>query len=608
MKKIIIILALVSVSIVFYSFNNNDPKPTPNSAATYIGTQGCICHNSGYITPWKASLHGQIHMQPNAGTVRPPWTGNVSMGASYGNANVSLSLVGSTYKATLNPSSGTPVTYDILYTYGGGYKQRYLVTIGLSNYMLPIQWNLTKYLAFGTGSWATYNPGNWFNANGTLKTINNAFRVKSYDKNCAGCHVTGTTITKNVVGPDTSWTAGWAHGTDTTNNKVGCETCHGPGSEHASAPGTGNIFGPAKMNAAGLQRQQEVCGQCHMRSSSTNFTYEYPWKESVDSIYQPGNVLANYIPVWQNFFNAVGGPGVWPDTLTSRQHHQQWQDMSYSSHNNVMNCYKCHDPHKTVNGLPHQLKLSASDNSICLQCHTNFGSPGSPNIPVIRNHTKHTYDPTNTSQSGGTSNCVTCHMTKTAITAVAYDISSHNFKIVKPIKTLQKLGVSSPTLGMLNTCSAGCHRNPNSGAGTGNVPALGVGTDATLTNWKEPTDSLLADTLNRFFNRQIWTVGIRQLSTTIPDNFNLGQNYPNPFNPSTKINFTIYKAEFVSIKIFDLLGKDVFALVGEKMTPGNYVVNWESVNYEGSSVPSGVYFYRISAGDFMDTKKMMLVR
>jgi predicted CXXCH cytochrome family protein len=603
MKKLLLLTVALAAGLLSYSFNNDDSK-----AAGYVGTQACICHSSTHINPWKATLHAQIHMLPSAGTIRPPWTGNVNMGASYGNATVSLSLIGNVYKATLNPSSGTPVTYDIVYTYGGGYKQRYLVKIGLSYYMLPIQWNLTKYLTFGTGSWASYNPGNWFNASGTLKTIDNAFRKKSYDKNCIGCHVTGTKIAKNVTGSDTSWVGGWANNNDTTNIKIGCESCHGPGSDHASDPAPENIFGPTRMNSAGLQRQQELCGQCHMRSSSTNFTYEYAWKESVDSAYQPGNVLANYIPQWQNFFNAVGGPGVWPDTMTSRQHHQQWQDMSYSAHNNLINCYKCHDPHESVNGLPHQLKLSAQDNSICLQCHTNFGTIGNPNINAIRSHTKHTYDPTNANQSGGTSRCVTCHMTKTAITANAYDISSHNWKVVRPIKTLQKLGISSPTLGMLNTCAVGCHRNPGSASGTSNVPALGVGNDATLTNWKEPTDSLLADTLNRWMNRQIWTVGIQQVSNEVPVNFKLSQNYPNPFNPSTKIGFTVPNSEFVSIKIFDITGREIFTLVGQNMTPGNYVVNWEGVDNRGESVTSGVYFYRMNSGNYVETKKMMLVR
>jgi predicted CXXCH cytochrome family protein len=604
MKKLLLMFSLAIVIVLSYAFYEDDPK---DLVPGYVGTQGCVCH-SAYITSWKTTLHSQIHMTPGPNTVRPGWTGSINMGSSYGNATVSLTLVGNTYKATLNPSSGSPVTYDILYTYGGGWKQRYLVKISQSLYILPIQYNLAGYQNNSSGSWITYNPGNWFNTDGTLKAIDNAFRKKAYDKNCSGCHITGNDITKVISGPDTSWTSTWANSSDTTNNKTGCETCHGPGSDHVSAPSTSNIFGPTRMQAAGLQRQQEVCGQCHFRGASPNLTYEYPWKESVDSIYQPGQVLANYIAPWQNYFNVLGGPGVWPDTMTARQHHQQWQDMSYSPHNNIMNCYKCHDPHQIVNGLPHQLKLSSDSNNVCLQCHTNFGNVGNPNISAITAHTKHSYDPLNQNQTGGASRCVNCHMSKVAITAFAYDISSHSWRIIPPVKTLQKLGVSSPTQGMANTCAIGCHRNPGSASGTGNVPNLGVGTDPTLTNWREPTDSLLADTLNRWYIRQNWPIGVKNISGEIPDKYILNQNYPNPFNPNTKINFSLPKTEFVTMIIYDITGRVVYKLIGEKLTAGNYTYNWNSINNDGDYVSSGVYFYRITAGDFIESKKMILVR
>jgi len=601
MKKIILSFTSVAVLVISLSFTGGSDNPAP----TYVGTQACICHNSTHITPWKNTLHSQIHMTPGPATVRPSWTGSVSMGSSFSNATVSLSLVGNVYKATLNPTSGSPVTYDIVYTYGGGYKQRYLIKIAQTLFIIPIQYNLVGYLNNSSGTWASYNAGNWFNADGTLKAIDNAFRKKAYDKNCGSCHMTGWKVQKNVSGADTSWVGSWANSNDTTNNKVGCENCHGPGSDHIAGPTTQNIFGPTKMNAAGLQRQQEVCGQCHFRGSSTGFTYEYPWKESVDSAYTPGNVLSNYIAPWQNYPNVLGGPGTWPDTLTARQHHQQWQDLSYSAHNTQMNCYRCHEPHKTTSNK-HQLKLSSDSNSVCIQCHTNFGTVGNPNITAITAHTKHSYDPLNNSQTGGASRCVTCHMSKVAITALAYDISSHNFKIVRPVKTLQKLGVSSPTLGMLNSCAVSCHRNPS--GSTANVPALGVGTDATLTDWRQPTDSTLADTLNRWFNRQNWVIGINQISTEVPDRYILSQNYPNPFNPNTLITFSVPKSENVIVKVFDILGREIYTLVNERLTRGKYSVNWRSINYDGDYVASGVYFYRITAGDYIDTKKMILVR
>ncbi|MBI5402998.1 MAG: T9SS type A sorting domain-containing protein [Ignavibacteriae bacterium] len=595
MKFILTVLVLLGLTTGIYAQN-------------YVGTGACRTCHSGNFNEWKTTLHSQIHMNPVAGNFRPNWTGSVSMGASYGNATVSLSIDAGLYKATLNPSSGTPATYEIKYTYGGGYKQRYLVLIASNYYMLPIQWNLKGYLDNSSGAWASYNPGNWFNADGTLKAINNAFRTKSYEKNCIGCHMVGYKPVKQVSGSDTTWLSGWANSNDTLSNKVGCENCHGAGSTHISGPNKNNIFGPQNMTAAGLQRQQEVCGQCHIRSSSTGKTYEYPWKESVDSIYRPGLVLSNFIAPWQQFFNAVGGPGVWPDTMTARQHHQQWQDMSYSNHNNFMNCYtQCHDPH-TPTSFPHQLKKSYANNDLCLQCHTTFGTVGNPNIAKITQHTKHSYDPANTNGSGGTSNCVKCHMTKVAVTANSYDIASHNFKIVRPIKTLQKLGVSSPTLGMLNTCAVSCHRNPNTSAGTGNVPTLGVGTDATLTDWRQTTDSLLADTLNRWFNRQIWTVSVQNITSNIPSGFELMQNYPNPFNPSTEIRFSIPKNDLVSIKIYDIAGREVYNLLNQKLNAGTYSVKWNGINDIGENVSSGVYFYRMVSNDFAMTKKMILVK
>ena len=601
MKKVILLFSAVLALLISLSFTGGTDDPAP----TYVGTQACICHLATHVTPWKSTLHSQIHMTPGPETVRPSWTGSINMGASYGNATVSLSLVGNVYKVTLNPSSGPAVTYDVVYTYGGGWKQRYLVKISNSYYIPPIQYNLVKYLNNTSGNWITYNPGNWFNADGTLKSIDNAFRKKSYDKNCGGCHMTGWGIQKQVSGSDTSWVGSWAGSNDTTNNKVGCEACHGPGSDHVAGPTNQNIFGPNRMNAAGLQRQQEVCGQCHFRGASTNLTYEYPRKESVDSAYTPGNVLSNYIAPWLNYPNQLGGPGVWPDTMTARQHHQQWQDLSYSAHNTQMNCYRCHDPHKTT-ASGHQIRLSNDSNSICIQCHTNFGTVGNPNIAAITAHTKHSYDPLNAGQTGGTSRCSKCHMSLTAITAFAYDIHSHNWKVVRPVKTLQKLGVSSPTLGMLNSCAVSCHRNP--AGSTANVPALGVGTDATLTDWRQSTDSTLADTLNRWFNRQNWVIGIKQISTEVPDMFSLGQNYPNPFNPATLITFIVPKAENVIVKVYDITGREVYTLVNERLTRGKYSVNWRSINYDGDYVASGVYFYRIHAGDFVDTKKFILLK
>jgi len=98
-------------------------------------------------------------------------------------------------------------------------------------------------------------------------------------------------------------------------------------------------------------------------------------------------------------------------------------------------------------------------------------------------------------------------------------------------------------------------------------------------------------------------IGIRNISTEIPNDFKLYQNYPNPFNPLTNIKYQITNNKFVTLKVFDLLGKEVATLVNEKQQPGIY-----EVSFDGSNLTSGVYFYRIQAGDFIQVKKMVLVK
>jgi len=97
--------------------------------------------------------------------------------------------------------------------------------------------------------------------------------------------------------------------------------------------------------------------------------------------------------------------------------------------------------------------------------------------------------------------------------------------------------------------------------------------------------------------------GISNYNTEIPNAYSLNQNYPNPFNPSTNINFSLPKSGFVSLKIYDMVGREVSSLVNEFKTAGNYVVG-----FNASSLSSGTYFYRIESNDFIATKKMLLVK
>ncbi|MCB0747881.1 MAG: T9SS type A sorting domain-containing protein [Ignavibacteriae bacterium] len=99
-------------------------------------------------------------------------------------------------------------------------------------------------------------------------------------------------------------------------------------------------------------------------------------------------------------------------------------------------------------------------------------------------------------------------------------------------------------------------------------------------------------------------------SEIIPEQFSLNQNYPNPFNPSTVIQFSIPNVNQngkiinnVMLKVYDVLGREVKTLVNESKQPGTY-----EVKFDASQLSSGIYFYTLSAGDFYQTKKMMLLK
>ena len=99
------------------------------------------------------------------------------------------------------------------------------------------------------------------------------------------------------------------------------------------------------------------------------------------------------------------------------------------------------------------------------------------------------------------------------------------------------------------------------------------------------------------------TIGLTPISNEIPKGFSLSQNYPNPFNPNSKIKFQIAKTTDAKLIIFDELGREVATLVNERLNPGTY-----EVDFDGSKLASGVYFYKLVAGNFVETKKMLMVK
>ena len=93
------------------------------------------------------------------------------------------------------------------------------------------------------------------------------------------------------------------------------------------------------------------------------------------------------------------------------------------------------------------------------------------------------------------------------------------------------------------------------------------------------------------------------ISSQSPGEFKLLQNYPNPFNPVTNVEFVITKQGFVSLKVYDVYGKEVATLVNSILSPDTY-----KYNFDGSNLSSGTYFYRLESNGLMETKRMILLK
>ena len=116
-------------------------------------------------------------------------------------------------------------------------------------------------------------------------------------------------------------------------------------------------------------------------------------------------------------------------------------------------------------------------------------------------------------------------------------------------------------------------------------------------------DTALDGSADAFILKFSSTVDIKKISNEIPVKYSLHQNYPNPFNPTTNIRYDIPKSSFVKITVYNILGKELATLVNEKLSAGSYEVDWDATSYT-----SGVYFYKLITDNFVDVKKMLLIK
>jgi hypothetical protein len=148
-----------------------------------------------------------------------------------------------------------------------------------------------------------------------------------------------------------------------------------------------------------------------------------------------------------------------------------------------------------------------------------------------------------------------------------------------------------------------CSQNLQQHFGLGNSTVI----DSIFIRWPSGTmDRYGASDVNIFYTAiegQSFSVSVNQIGTEIPERHALHQNFPNPFNPVTKIRYEIAQKGNVTLRAYDITGREIAELVNGVYGPGVY-----EVNFEGGSLSSGIYYYRINTGSFTQTRKMILLK
>jgi predicted CXXCH cytochrome family protein len=365
--------ALVSYVRTLRSATEQDTKTQDSvaSSAHYVGSQSCQrCHSSIYDR-WKKT--------PMANVVRDPHEHPDAILPDLKTNNISRFTVD-----------------QVALVYGSIWKQRYFTKVGDDYYPLPAQWDI------GNKKWMKYHVpdsgADWWTA---YYPSDNMQRPTG--PTCDGCHSVNYDIhTKKV----TEW-------------NVGCERCHGPGSEHVAHPTRTNIQNPSQMDSFA---SNDTCIQCHSQGQPKTKliegkTYDWPVGYNVGKRLQDFWTLEDTTLGQTDFLHYADG--------TAHKNRMQGNDFVQSvMYEKGVTCASCHDVHGTENYA--QLRKPAE--KICLDCHS-ANSPNGPHVASIEEHTHHK------AGSAG-SQCVACHMPKIETQGVpGAFVSSHTFKFITPAMT-----------------------------------------------------------------------------------------------------------------------------------------------------------------------------
>ncbi len=330
-------------------------------AATYTGSKACqTCHAAVYAKWSKTRM---------ANVVRDP--------------KIQPSVVVGDFSKP-NPLVTFQIS-DIALVYGDKWKQRYFYKKGDDYFVYPVQWDIQN------KTWRAYHPAkgtDWWTAHYPEDQAQ-----RPTGPLCDGCHSVNYNATTHEV---TEW-------------NVGCEKCHGPGSDHVAKPTKTNVVNPAKLD---LVRGNDVCLQCHTQGQpvknpvgGTGVAQYYDWPVG----YTAGDRLADY---WKLEEHKLGETTFthFPDG-TGHKNRMQGNDFVQSQmylHN--IRCNSCHDVHGTANNAD----LKKPSTALCLTCHTTVKSAA---------HSHHA------ANSAG-ADCVGCHMPKIEQTIADVNVRAHTFKFI----------------------------------------------------------------------------------------------------------------------------------------------------------------------------------
>ncbi len=503
-----------------------------------------------------------------------------------------------------------------------------------------------------------------------------------YGSSCLKCHTTG--YNKNAangnfadVASQVGWTfpttlndSNWAHLYNMSPKlaqlgTIGCESCHGAGSEHQGDP--------TKIS---YSLNQSVCLQCH--DSPPNEIEGRMWLNSPhDSAYTEIQISDAPTPNSSSCAQCHNGGGF--------VDYADKQTLSASYPGVPLTCSACHDPHDV--SKPYQLRKVTADTltngfsitggglgQLCMNCHrsrtsvasaiaagykSHFGPHNGPETDMFWGQNGYQFgDNTITGENTHTQltdACVTCHMVSDTLDKKATNLlGGHTWKMSGPDST-------GAVVDNTTACQS-CHgpitdfdqiSPPVDYAGIANggtIPGVQTEVDSLLSKLASKLpDSLVAGTIstsgaktltkdqvgaywdyllvqkdgshgvhNAKYTFSLLTKALGQVTgikmasgaPNYPRSYALEQNYPNPFNPTTTIRFSIPKAGLVNVSVYNEIGQLVKVLADNIYvpTPGTYQLSWDGTNGSGNHVASGVYFYRFSTKDYTNTMKMVLLK